>query len=101
MGEIALVLNKVPNRLSIAGHTDSSANDTQGGYTNWDLSSDRANASRRLLQEHGILTDRIFQVAGKADSEPLFPDDPLMPANRRISIVLLREAPVLPPGHRP
>ena len=65
----------------------------------YELSSDRANAARRVLQTSGISNDRIYEVRGKAGSEPLYPDDPYMPGNRRISIVLLREAPVLPQGH--
>ncbi len=64
-----------------------------------EISAERANASRRILQANGIPTDRIYSVSGKAASEPLTPEDPYQPANRRISIVLLREAPVLPPGH--
>jgi chemotaxis protein MotB len=95
---VARIAERLPNRLSIAGHTDS-APSTGGSYTNWELSSDRANAARRVLQTSGISNDRIYEVRGKAGSEPLYPDDPYMPGNRRISIVLLREAPVLPQGH--
>jgi chemotaxis protein MotB len=95
---VAGVAARLPNRLSIGGHTDGGA-PAKPGYTNWELSADRANAARRVLQSSGITADRIYQVAGKADSEPLFPDDPTLPGNRRISITLLREAPTLPPGH--
>ena len=97
VGKITLQL---PNRISISGHTDSAPFFRPDGYTNWDLSADRANQARRVLQEVGLDSERIYLVAGKAGSEPLYPDDPYMSANRRISIVLLREAPVLPPGHR-
>ena len=62
-------------------------------------SADRANAARRILTASGLPPDRIYQVTGKADQEPLYPDDPDQPGNRRISIVLLREAPVLPADH--
>ena len=96
---VAEIAQRLPNRLSIAGHTDSGPSQT-GSYTNWELSSDRANASRRILQANGISDDRVYEVRGKAGSEPLFPDDPTLPGNRRISIVLLREAPVLPPEHQ-
>jgi len=65
----------------------------------WPLSASRADSSRRVLQAAGVAPDRIYQVSGKANSEPLFPDDPTLPGNRRIAIVLLREAPVLPPDH--
>jgi chemotaxis protein MotB len=95
---VAKVIDGLPNRISISGHTDS-ASSGGGGYTNWELSSDRANAARRILGREGVDADRIFQVTGKASSEPLYPDDPELPANRRISIVLLREAPVLPVDH--
>ena len=57
------------------------------------------NASRKVLQSAGVDPDRVYQVSGKANSEPLYPDDPTLAGNRRIAIVLLREAPVLPPDH--
>jgi chemotaxis protein MotB len=95
---IAKVVQSLPNRISIAGHTDTSR-PPNAAYTNWDLSADRANAARRILEAQGLDSDRIYQVTGKASAEPLFPDDPDQPGNRRISIVLLREAPVLPTDH--
>lgn len=95
---VASIVQRLPNRIAISGHTDSRPN-TSSDYTNWELSSDRANASRRILFENGVQADRIAQVSGKAGSEPLYADDPDLPGNRRISIVLLREAPVLPPEH--
>ncbi len=98
--QIAIVINRLPNRINVSGHTDSAPFVGKDGFTNWDLSADRANASRRILQAAGVDNDRIYQVSGKAGSEPLFPDDPYLVGNRRISIVLLREAPVLPPSMR-
>ncbi|MDX2234907.1 MAG: flagellar motor protein MotB [Hyphomonadaceae bacterium] len=100
LSAVANVAADLPNRLSIAGHTDGSPPSSRG-MTNWELSADRANAARRVVQASGIPQDRIYQVAGKADSEPLFPDDPTLPGNRRISVTLLREAPVLPAGAAP
>ena len=100
MKEVSKVINRLPNRISISGHTDSGPFKRDDGYTNWELSADRANATRRIFERNGVDPDRIYQVSGKAGSEPLFPDDPYMSANRRISIVLLREAPVLPPNHQ-
>ena len=93
---VSKVINQLPNRINIYGHT--SAN-TNGGRpeSDWALSAARADASRRVLQGAGVDSDRVFQVAGRATSEPLYPDDPTLPGNRRIAIVLLREAPVLPP----
>ena len=95
---VSKVIEQLPNRISIAGHTDSVA-PGRAGYSNWDLSADRANAARRILEKAGVDADRLYQVAGKGDREPLYPDDPDLPANRRISIVLLREAPVMPSDH--
>ncbi|WP_339336248.1 flagellar motor protein MotB [uncultured Maricaulis sp.] len=96
---VARIAERLPNRLSIAGHTDSAPSSPGADYTNWELSADRANAARSALQRAGISDDRIYEVRGKAGSEPLYPDDPYMPGNRRISVVLLREAPVMPNGH--
>lgn len=95
---VARIAERLPNRIAIAGHTDSGPT-SAAGYSNWNLSSDRANAARSILQSEGITDDRIYEVRGKAGSEPLYPDDPFMPGNRRISITLLREEPVLPNGH--
>jgi chemotaxis protein MotB len=100
LSTVAGVVAELPNRITIAGHTDGSP-PGRSGMTNWELSSDRANAARRVLQAGGVEQDRVYQVAGKADAEPLFPDDPTLPGNRRISVTLLREAPVLPPGAAP
>jgi chemotaxis protein MotB len=95
---ISGVIMQLPNRLAIAGHTDGSP-PSRSGQSNWELSAERANAARRILQSSGVPGDRVSLISGKADSEPLFPDDPTLPGNRRISITLLREAPVLPPDH--
>ncbi|RAK61257.1 chemotaxis protein MotB [Phenylobacterium hankyongense] len=97
---IAKTINQLPNRISVSGHTSA----TVGGAkseSDWPLSAGRADASRRILQSGGVDADRIYQVSGKATSEPLYPDDPTLPGNRRIAIVLLREAPVLPPDQGP
>jgi len=94
---VAKVVNQLPNRVTIAGHTSASAGGVKP-QSDWALSSSRADAARQILQSAGTDPDRIYQVAGKADSDPLYPDDPLLPGNRRITIVLLREAPVLPPN---
>ena len=96
---VAEIVQRLPNRISIAGHTDSAPFFRNDGYSNWEISADRANSARRVLQESGVNVDRIYQVSGKAGSDPLYPDDPFAPANRRISIVLLREAPVMPADH--
>lgn len=101
LGEVAEILVRLPNRVAISGHTDANPVAGRPGYSNWELTADRANATRRILESSGLSNDRIYQVVGKADSEPLFPEDPYMAANRRLSILLLREAPVTPPGFSP
>jgi chemotaxis protein MotB len=94
---VAKVINAMPNRLTIAGHTSANLNGAKMA-SDWTLSSQRADASRQILQDAGVDSDRIYQVSGKASSDPLYPDDPTLAGNRRIAIVLLREAPVLPPN---
>ena len=98
---IAKVVNQLRNRISIYGHTSASAGPGGKAEGDWALSAARANASRQILQGSGVDPDRVYQVSGKATSEPLYPDDPTLPGNRRIAIVLLREAPVLPPDRGP
>src|ERR1700749_282825 len=87
------VIASLPNRGSISGHTR--GNDAATG-NGWDLSTGRANQARALLQTGGLASDRIYEVAGKAGSEPLLPEDPNASANRRLSILLMREAPPVP-----
>jgi chemotaxis protein MotB len=95
---VAKIASRLPNRITISGHTSANADGTKS-QGDWPLSAGRADASRQIMQDAGIDPDRIYQVAGKAASDPLFPDDPTLPGNRRISIVLLRESPVLPPDN--
>ncbi len=97
--QIAKIIDELPNRVSIAGHTQTG--DTGNGISDWELSAARADAARNLLAQGGLDGDRIYEISGKAGSEPLLPEDPKASANRRISIVLLREAPPAPPGSRP
>jgi chemotaxis protein MotB len=80
-------LSKLPNHLSIEGHTDSQPYAT-ANYGNWELSSDRANAARRLMQSNGIRADQVTQVRGFADQRLRKADAPLDPANRRISLIV-------------
>jgi chemotaxis protein MotB len=97
---VAAVIDRLPNRIIISGHTDGKPFQGPDGITNWELSADRANAARRILTASGVSNDQIYEVAGKAGSEPLLPEDPDAPSNRRISIVLLKEAPPVPPNHQ-
>ena len=90
MALIADVVQRLPNQISVAGDTDGTPFAKGGNYGNWELSSDRANASRRALLVAGLPAARIAKVVGVADRDPLLPDQPADPRNRRISIVLLR-----------
>ena len=97
---VAKIAARLPNRITVAGHTSANS-DGKKTAGDWQLSSGRADSSRQILQEAGIDADRVYQVSGKAASDPLFPDDPTLPGNRRIAIILLHEKPVLPPDHQP
>ncbi|HEY5597430.1 MAG TPA: flagellar motor protein MotB [Kiloniellales bacterium] len=88
------VVKQMPQPISIKGHTDSVPYQNPNGYSNWELSTDRANSARRALVEAGLQPDRIASVAGRADQEHLDPDHPDSPRNRRISIILLRHSSV-------
>ena len=90
--KLAPILAKLTEPVSIAGYTDA-APYSGAGRSNWDLSAERANATRKLLSESGLPDARIRDVAGHADRDLLLPADPLAAANRRIAIVLLRTAP--------
>ena len=90
LAKIAPVLLKMPESITIAGHTDS-APYRGSDKTNWDLSADRANATRRLLVDAGLPETRVRSVTGNADRDPLITTDPMAAANRRIAIVLLRD----------
>ncbi|MGH6948532.1 MAG: flagellar motor protein MotB [Kiloniellales bacterium] len=90
---VADAIRQLPQQIAIRGHTDAQPYKSDSGYSNWELSSDRANSSRRQLLEAGLPAERIASVTGQADREPLVTDDPYSPRNRRISIILLRERP--------
>lgn len=98
---LAKPLKATPLRVAIVGHTSAGYNRTRPGYDAFDLSSDRANAVRQILEREGLPSSHIFSVSGKADSQPLFPDDPSLPANRRVTITLMKEDPPLPPNLKP
>jgi chemotaxis protein MotB len=86
---LAAELGKVPNHISVEGHTDAKPFTGKGSYSNWELSADRANAARRLMQQpEGLRPDQVTQVRGFADQRLRDIKDPLDPANRRISIIV-------------
>ena len=100
---IAEEVGKIPNKVSIEGHTDSRPFAAEGNYSNWELSSDRANASRRLMQMRGLRPDQVAQVRGFADQDPRNAKDPSDPANRRITLIVryLEQPPTQHPAESP
>jgi len=99
--KLAAPLKATPLRISIVGHTAAGFVPARSDYGAFDLSADRANAVRQILEGEGLPAAHIFAVSGKADGQPLFPDDPSLAANRRVTITLMREDPPLPPGLKP
>jgi chemotaxis protein MotB len=99
--KLAAPLKATPLRISIAGHTAAGFVPPQSDYGAFDLSADRANAVRQILEREGLPPAHIFAVSGKADTQPLFPDDPSLSSNRRVTITLMREDPPLPPDLKP
>jgi chemotaxis protein MotB len=89
--KVAEVVKTLPNKIEISGHTDAQPYPGGRDYTNWELSADRANASRRVLVAAGISPDRLKKIEGRADTDPFVAENPFDPQNRRISIILLRE----------
>ena len=89
-------IGKLPNRLTMEGHTDSRPYVGQAGYTNWELSADRANASRRWMQENGLRVDQVTQVRGYADQSLRDPAHPEDATNRRVTLIIQYQAPEPP-----
>ncbi len=89
LSRLAQELAKMPNKILVEGHTDASPFSSGRVYSNWELSSDRANAARRLMQEKGLREDQVTQVRGYADQRLRNPEKPGDPSNRRISLIVL------------
>jgi chemotaxis protein MotB len=101
IAKVAEAVRKLPYRVTVTGHTAASRQPPRPGYGPFDLSADRANAVRQILQEEGVTTSQFYMVSGRADTQPLFPEDPYLAANRRVSITLMKEAPPAPFDVRP
>jgi chemotaxis protein MotB len=99
--KLAAPLKATPLRVMIVGHTAAGFVPSRSDYDAFDLSADRANVVRQILEQEGLPPSHISAVSGKADGTPLFPDDPSMAANRRVTITLMREDPPLPPNFKP
>jgi len=85
---LAAELGKLPNKIYVEGHTDAKPYTSGSGYSNWELSTDRANDARQLMQSHGVREDQVTEVRGFADMLPRDPANPLDPSNRRISVIV-------------
>jgi len=94
---LAAELKTLPNQLLIEGHTDATPYSTGTNYSNWELSDDRANAARHLLQQHGVRVDQVTQVRGYADQFLRVKDNPYDPSNRRITILVKNQDDAPPP----
>jgi chemotaxis protein MotB len=88
---LGMVLNEVPNKIGLSGHTDSTPYPSDAGYSNWELSADRANASRRELVRGGLADDKVLRVVGLGSAAHLDRKDPFNPINRRISIIVMNK----------
>jgi chemotaxis protein MotB len=98
--KIAAPLKAVPYRIAIIGHT-ASAGDAQLNYGHWNLSADRANAVRQILETGGYPPENVYEVMGKGETEPLLPEAPALPSNRRVTITLVYAPPPIPPDLHP
>jgi chemotaxis protein MotB len=93
---VASKLNGLPNKVRVEGYTDARPYPQGVDYSNWELSSDRANAARRYLEKRGLTRDRFESVVGYGDGRLAAPASPMAPANRRITITVLRDNPIKP-----
>ncbi|TDR93659.1 OmpA/MotB family protein [Enterovirga rhinocerotis] len=98
---VAPTLRRGSQRVAITGHTAAPRAGQKPEGPAWDLSAARATAVRSILAENGVPDDRFASIAGKADTDPMFPDNPYIAANRRVTITLLKEEPPIPAGAKP
>jgi chemotaxis protein MotB len=91
IAEIGKSISGVPNKVAVRGHTDSLGFSSDTGRSNWTLSTERADSTRRLLQSAGVETARFAKIEGVADTEPFIKDNPADPRNRRVSVTLLNQ----------
>lgn len=98
---LAPLLNKLPNQIEITGHTSAGGTYDNPRYGEWELSFDRANVVRQILEEFGLTPDRLKSVTGRGDTDPFFPNDPYLSANQRVEILLKFEKPPVPVDLKP
>ena len=95
---MAPALQKLPNQISISGDTAAGTKYPNPRYGRWELSFDRANVTRQILEEFGLSGSRVERVVGRADTDPFFPNDPYLAANQRVTITVLYDKPPVPAG---
>lgn len=88
LNALGKIISKLPNKVSVTGHTDAKPYLNKNTYSNWELSSDRAHSTRRILEESGVSADHFMDIVGKSDREPFNKQDHFAPENRRISIMI-------------
>ncbi|MGL4495389.1 MAG: flagellar motor protein MotB [Beijerinckiaceae bacterium] len=98
---IANFLRRMPNRIAVTGHTSAPRAGASAAWSNWELSAGRAAAVREIMARSGIPDGRFHAISGKADTDPMFPDNPYFSANRRVTILMMRDEPPLPASARP
>lgn len=98
---ITALLRRLPNRVSVTGHTSATRAGSGGAWSAWELSSGRAASVREIMARAGMPDGRFHSITGKADTEPMFPDNPYFSANRRVTILMMREETALPGNARP
>ncbi len=101
LAAMAPILERLPNQISISGHTAAGQLYGNPRYGTWELSSDRANTTRAILSEFGLSADRFHSVVGRSTEDPYFPNDPRLPANERVKVTVLHTAPPVPMGMKP
>jgi chemotaxis protein MotB len=101
LAAMAPALQKLSNQISISGHTAAGAAYKNVDYGKWELSFDRADVVRQVLEAHGLSPDRIQEVVGRGDTEPFFPNDPYLSANQRVTITVLYQPSPVPAGLTP
>ncbi len=99
--KIAPTLRRMPNRITIVGHSSSNRPGSKASMSLWDLSTGRAQSVREVLSAYSVPDDRYHSVVGKADTDPMFIDNPYLSVNRRVTITLMKEMPPIPFGARP
>lgn len=101
LAAMAPLINRMPNQIEITGNTAAGTRYDNPRYGEWELSFDRANVVRQILEEFGLTPDRVLSVKGRGDTDPFFPNDPYLSANQRVTIVLKYEKPPVPVDLRP